>query len=167
MNAGMYDPDLAPVGLYIERGRELVPLNTRSGRGNFYLKPNGVFYWGSGAFGISETAAFGRTRPNVRFATQSGPMLVIDGKLHPAFLPHSRSFHIRNGVGIRDGRRAYFVLSVSRVTFHTFARFFRDQLKCRNALYLDGAVSSLYAPSVGRADLSQRLGPILMGIRKP
>ncbi len=167
MNAGMYEPDLTPVGLYIERGRELAPLNTRSGRGNFYLKPNGVFYWGPGAFGVSETTAFARTRPNVRFATQSGPMLVIDGKLHPAFLPHSQSLHIRNGVGIRDGTRASFVLSVSRVTFHRFARFFRDKLKCRDALYLDGSVSSLYAPSVGRADLSQRLGPMLMGIRKP
>ena len=167
MNAGMYEPDLSPVGLYIEQGQELVPLNTRSGRGNFYLKPNGVFYWGGGAFGISETTVFAQKRPDVRFATQSGPMLVIDGNLHPAFLPHSTSRYIRNGVGVGDGRRAYFVLSASKVTFHEFARFFRDRLKCRNALYLDGSVSSLYAPSVGRADIGQRLGPMLIGVRKP
>src|SRR5262245_1032168 len=43
-NAGMFDPALKPVGLYVEQGRELVHVNTTSGYGNFHMKPNGVFY---------------------------------------------------------------------------------------------------------------------------
>jgi uncharacterized protein YigE (DUF2233 family) len=30
-NAGMFDPDLKPVGLYVEQGHELVNANTKSG----------------------------------------------------------------------------------------------------------------------------------------
>src|SRR5215472_2080092 len=41
-NAGMFDPALKPVGLYVEQGRELVHVNTSSGYGNFHMKPNGV-----------------------------------------------------------------------------------------------------------------------------
>jgi uncharacterized protein YigE (DUF2233 family) len=44
MNAGMYLQDQSPQGLCIIEGKQMRPLNSDSGYGNFYLKPNGVFY---------------------------------------------------------------------------------------------------------------------------
>lgn len=161
MNAGMYHRDLAPVGLYVEEGVELAPLVTRDGPGNFGMLPNGVFCWGDG-FRIIESRAFKADRPECRFATQSGPMLVIEGKLHPRFLPASDSVYIRNGVGVsRDGSRAVFAVSNGRVNFHAFARFFRDALGLPDALYFDGNISRLYAPALGRHDGGFPMGPIV------
>ena len=89
-------------------------------------------------------------------------MLVIDGDLHPRFLPDSESLNIRNGVGVDAARsRLWMVISDQAVNFHHFARFFRDHLGTPNALYLDGRVSRLHAPAIGRSDLGFPVGPIL------
>lgn len=161
MNAGMYHRDLSPVGLYIEEGVESARLITSDGPGNFGLLPNGVFCWGD-SFRVIESRAFKAESPACRFATQSGPMLVIDGELHPRFLPTSDSTYIRNGVGVsQDGSRAVFVISNDRVNFHAFARLFRDELGLPNALYFDGNISRLYAPALGRHDAGFPMGPIV------
>jgi uncharacterized protein YigE (DUF2233 family) len=161
MNAGMYHRDLAPVGLYVEEGVETAPLITRDGPGNFGLLPNGVFCWGE-RFRVIESRAFRDEAPSCRFATQSGPMLVIDGDLHPRFLATSDSIYIRNGVGVSaDGSRAVFVVSNDAVNFHAFARFFRDALGLPDALYFDGNISRLYAPDLGRHDAGFPMGPIV------
>lgn len=162
MNAGMYHEDRSPVGLHIEDGRELSPLVTADGSGNFGLLPNGLLcLTEEGAF-VVEARAFAARPLACRSATQSGPMLVIDGALHPRFLPDSDSRHWRNGVGTsKDGRRAAFVISGRPVTFHEFARLFRDGLGLPDALYLDGSVSRLHAPSLGRSDFGARMGPIV------
>jgi uncharacterized protein YigE (DUF2233 family) len=161
MNAGMYHPDRAPVGLYIEEGREVSGIVTSDGPGNFGLLPNGVFCV-TDRFSIIESRAYVDAPPACRFATQSGPMLVIDGQLHPEFLPDSDSFNIRNGVGVSaDGRRAVFAISNQQVNFHAFARLFRDALGLPNALFMDGSISRLYAPNLGREDLGLPMGPIV------
>lgn len=161
MNAGMYAPDRRPVGLYVENGAELHGLVTAEGPGNFGLLPNGVFCV-TDRFAVIETRAFAAAPPDCRFATQSGPMLVIEGALHPKFVPESDSTYIRNGVGVSaDGGTAWFVISDRPVTFHHFARFFRDVLGAPNALYLDGSVSRLIVPGEGRADLGLPMGPIV------
>lgn len=162
MNAGMYHRDYSPVGLYIEEHQELAPLITREGPGNFGLLPNGVFCWGEGRYRVMESLRFAREAPACRFATQSGPMLVIEDALHPRFLPQSDSTYIRNGVGTSaDGRRAVFVISQRAVNFHLFARLFRDHLKLPNALYFDGNISRLYAPALRRHDGGFSMGPIV------
>lgn len=162
MNAGMFHRDLSPVGLFVAEGREQAPIVTREGPGNFGLLPNGVFCWGAEGFRIVESRAFKAAPPACRHATQSGPMLVIGGALHPRFLPDSDSLHIRNGVGVAaDGSRAVFVISGDAVNFHLFARFFRDHLGLPQALYLDGSVSRLFAPQLGRSDLGFPIGPIV------
>jgi uncharacterized protein YigE (DUF2233 family) len=144
MNAGMYHEDLSPVGLYVEGGVQSHSLDTADASGNFYLKPNGVFFvYKSGAVGVLDTDSFLAASPNVRLATQSGPMLVINGALHPKFEGNGASRNIRNGVGIDGEGRAVFAISKSEVSFGSFARLFRDQLKCQNALYFDGVVSAL------------------------
>ena len=161
MKAGMYHPDRRAVGLYIEEGRAESAIVTQAGPGNFGLLPNGVFCIGA-AFSVVESRRFAKTPPDCRFATQSGPMLVIDGALHPRFLRDSDSRNIRNGVGVSaDGETAVFVISDTAVNFHLFARFFRDALGLPNALYLDGRISRLYAPELGRNDGGFPMGPIV------
>jgi uncharacterized protein YigE (DUF2233 family) len=160
MNAGMFHSDLSPVGLYIENGVEAARLVTSEGPGNFGLLPNGVFCIGDG-FAVIESRAFAETRPTCRHASQSGPMLVIDGALHPRFLPNSDSFNYRNGVGVADDGRAIFVISNDAVNFHSMARLYRDVLGVKNALYFDGSVSRLYAPMLDRHDAGFPMGPII------
>ncbi len=160
-NGGMYQADRTPLGLYVENGRELVRANTAAGAGNFYIKPNGIFYVSGGYANILETRKFLQQHPHSDIATQSGPMLVINGAINPNFSPNSDSRKIRNGVGIQYTGRVIFVISNNPVTFSKFAHLFLDTLHCSNALYLDGSISSLYAPSIRRADYLWPLGPII------
>ncbi len=162
MNAGMYRPDQNPAGLYIEENKVIRRLVTGSGPGNFGLLPNGVLCIAKNKANVYETQLFKKHAPICRFATQSGPMLVIDGALHPKFKANSKSKFIRNGVGTTlDGKKAFFVISNSPLNFHMFARYFKDHLKLNSALYLDGNISILYAPLINRRDLGRRLGPII------
>lgn len=145
MNAGMYHEDNSPVGLYVEGGKEFAPLNTADADGNFFMKPNGVFYVDkAGKPGVLETGAFAAANLQIDYATQSGPMLVIDGQIHPRFEPDGASRYIRNGVGIDGEGRAVFAISRGKVSLGKFARLFRDELNCRNALFFDGAISALH-----------------------
>jgi uncharacterized protein YigE (DUF2233 family) len=170
MNGGMYQDDFQPVGLYVENGRELTRANTATLTGapgampNFFKKPNGVFYIGNGVAGVLETGRFLAERPEANFATQSGPMLIIDGAIHPAFIVNSTDRKMRNGVGVTSPTEVHFVITKDRVSFYEFARFFRDGLGCRNALFLDGGVApGLYAPELGRNDAPGHggYGPII------
>lgn len=163
MNAGMYHSDRSPVGLYIENTTTEGALMTAAGPGNFGMRPNGVFcIKPDGGFGVIETLAFAKQPPDCSYATQSGPMLVIDNALHPRFLADSSSRYTRNGVGVSaDGRRAVFAISDQRVTFHEFARYFRDGLGLPQALYFDGNISRLHAPMVGRSDFGFPMGPVV------
>ena len=161
-NAGMFDSKLKPVGLYVERGRELVHANIKSGSGNFHMMPNGVFYISADRAAVAETQAFLKRRPQADLATQSGPMLVVDGRLHPRFARRGTSLKPRNGVGVRADGQVLFVISQEAVSFDAFARLFRDGLKCPNALFLDGgSASSLYAPTLNHLGNIVPLGPML------
>jgi uncharacterized protein YigE (DUF2233 family) len=167
MNGGMYHEDRSPVGLFIENGVERMRLIRGASPGNFGLVPNGVFCVQPGRADVIETETFAAAPPACSFATQSGPMLVIDGTLHPRFLEDSTSRYIRNGVGSSaDGSRVVFVISRIPVTFHEFGRFFRDDLGLPNALFLDGNISRIHAPQLGRDDLGFRMGPII-GVVEP
>jgi uncharacterized protein YigE (DUF2233 family) len=166
MNGGMYEADLSPLGLYIENGKTLRQANTGNAAGNFYMKPNGVFYVGGQEAGILTTDRFLSQKPKAEFATQSGPMLVIDGRIHPRILPNSTSQKMRNGVGIRDSHTVVFAISEEPVTFWEFAHLFRDGLGLRNALFLDGGISSLYAPALRRFDTLYPMGPIIAGFER-
>ena len=168
MNAGMYHDTRAPVGYYLENGKEYQQVISSDGPGNFGLLPNGVLCLRDGRADVIETKAFLRDAPDCRSATQSGPMLVIDGKMHPRFLKDGTSRYIRNGVGTSaDGKRAVFAISNETVNFYDFALLFRDHLKLPNALYFDGNISRMRAPDLGRNDLGfSALGPII-GVVKP
>jgi uncharacterized protein YigE (DUF2233 family) len=148
MNGGMYHEGLGPVGLFVEEGRQEMPLNQADGEGNFFLKPNGVFFVRKdGSAGVMETTAYAATYPggdsDIAYATQSGPMLVTDGKIHPRFEPNGTSRFVRNGVGVRADGTVVLAISRQTVSLGSFARLFRDALSCPNALFLDGAISTL------------------------
>lgn len=159
MNGGMYHENRNPVGLYVENGVAMSKLNTNEGPGNFHLLPNGVFWIGVNNSGV--VAADDFDAAGVIYATQSGPMLVIENSLHPAFNAESKSYRIRNGVGQTEDGRIYFVKSEQPVNFHRFARFFKDELETPNALFLDGTVSKLYSEDLDRNDRGQDMGPII------
>ncbi|MFO6464510.1 phosphodiester glycosidase family protein [Jannaschia sp. KMU-145] len=162
MNGGMYHPDRAPVGLYIEDGTERRGIVTSAGPGNFGMLPNGVFCVAGATARVIESHRFAADPPACDHATQSGPMLVIDGALHPRFIADSEYRNLRNGVGVTpDGGTVHFVISDEPVTFHEMATLFRDALGLRDALYLDGSVSRLYVPGQDRADPGRQMGPIL------
>lgn len=161
MNAGMYKDDFSPMGLLIEDGEQQHPANTIEIKGspgavpNFYKKPNGVFFLDDTRAGILPTDIYEKRRSKTTFATQSGPMLVIDGGLNPIFIPGSTDRTRRSGVGVCEGGAVRFAISDDRVNFHDFARLFRDNLKCPNALFLDGGRGAgIYVPAMDREDWS-------------
>lgn len=165
MNAGMFNPAYAPQGLFIEAQKTLAPLDTAAGAGNFYLQPNGVFYLTTDTTAhISPTQSF-RNDGRVAYATQSGPMLVIDGWIHPAFQPSSANLQIRNGVGILPNGEVLLAMSTTKISFYDFAEYFQ-KAGCQQALYLDGYVSRTYAPAAGWPQQDGDFG-VIIGITDP
>ena len=154
-NAGIYDHKFAPLGLYVEDGKTLVPLNLAHGNpasGNFSLLPNGVFVvYADGRAAVRTSTAFRADGKAAELATQSGPMLLIDGQLNEQFLNDSSSLKWRSGVCAKTPTEVVFAASEAPVNFHTFGRLFRDKLGCRDALYLDGSISQLYVDGQGYA----------------
>lgn len=166
MNAGMYDTSRRPVGLYVEAGRQRKPARLCNGPSNFCLAPNGVFWTDArGRPHLDETARFLARGAKPQWATQSGPLLVQAGQLHPKLSPDGASRFVRNGVGLCQGK-ALFAISEGPVSLGKFARFFRDDLGCQDALHIDGTVSSLWAPSLNRLDGRTGLGPLIVVLKK-
>ncbi len=164
MNGGMYKPDNSPQGLYIQEHVTLSPLDTSSGKGNFYLKPNGVFYITKEKLGvICKTTDF-INNSKIEYATQSGPMLVVNGAIHSAFKEGSANLNIRNGVGILPDKKIIFAMSKKEINFYDFAKYFKD-LGCKNALYLDGYVSRTYLPQKKWEQLDGDFG-VIIGVTK-
>ena len=153
-NAGIYSDNFTPGGLHIENWAPQSPINFREGEGNFHLLPNGIFYLGKEGAGVVESHQFLEDKIQAKIASQSGPMLVINGELHSSFKHDSENRHIRNGVGVNQKGEIVFVLSRNVVSFYQFARLFRDKLDCNNALYLDGTISRFYLPEKGLTDTS-------------
>ena len=167
VNAGMFDEGGDPIGYFVEGGERKQELNTADGEGNFHMKPNGVFFGTGDKWEIRTAEDFLKNvgeRPD--FGTQSGPMLVIDGNLHPEIRDDGPSRTIRNAVGVDERGRAHFVISAAPISFGKLARFYRDALKIKNALYLDGSVSQLWNPATERIDGGAPIGPILVVERK-
>ena len=146
MNAGMYTKEKSPLGLYVEKGKTIRPLNQRQeGYGNFYLHPNGVFYLTKDKKAVVCQSSEFKPSDDIEFATQSGPMLLINGKIHPKFNKGSSNLHIRNAVGILPTGETIMVMSKKKINFYDLATYFKEQ-GCQNALYLDGFVSKTYLP---------------------
>lgn len=166
MNGGMFNKDFSPQGLFIENGVVKSPMDTiQNGYGNFYMQPNGVFYiTKNDKAGVSKTTDF--TYAGIKYATQSGPMLLIDGNRHPKFRKGSKNLNIRNGVGILPDGNIIFAMSKQKINFYDFAGYFKS-LGCKNALYLDGFVSKTYLPEKGWHSLDGNFGVIIGETKNP
>ncbi|MDE2042161.1 MAG: phosphodiester glycosidase family protein [Alphaproteobacteria bacterium] len=148
MNGGMFTPDYVPLGLYMENGQRLHKLNTHSGQGNFAIPPNGIFVLTRDhRADIIKTQDYSPD-PNIQYATQSGPMLVIDGKINDAFHRRSANLNVRNGVCVRADGKVILSMSKQPISFYDFAAHFQHE-GCENALYLDGAISQARLPEAG------------------
>ncbi len=160
MNGGMFNKGFSPQGLFIQNKNTLAPLDTTNGDGNFYLKPNGVFYvTDEGIPFVCKTKDF-KDNTKINYATQSGPMLVVDGKIHTAFKEGSTNLNIRNGVGILPDNKVVFAMSKKELNFYDFAKYFQN-LGCKNALYLDGFVSRTYLPEKNWKQMDGNFGVII------
>jgi len=166
MNGGMYQKDGTPQGLYIEKGKTIRKTNkVEDAYGNFYLQPNGIFLLNEDTAAVMTTKDYLQKNPVVNYATQSGPMLVIDNQIHAAFREGSKNVHIRNGVGILSKHEVIFVISNEVVNLYDFAMLFKEELNCKNALYLDGFVSRAYIPKLEREELTGYFG-VMIAIEK-
>lgn len=164
MNGGMYKRDYSPQGLFIQEGNIKSPIDTTTASGNFYLKPNGIFYITNEkeAF-VCKTEDY-ISNKNIQYATQSGPMLVVDGEIHKAFSKKSTNLNIRNGVGVLPNNNILFVMSKKEINFYEFAEYFKN-LGCKNALYLDGFVSRVYCPKENWEQTDGNFG-VIIGVTK-
>lgn len=163
INGGIYQENLKALGLLVSAGKMQHRINTATGRGNFYMSPNGVFFIDSMQHAyVLTTQEYMKKNRSALFATQSGPMLVIDGAYNNNFTPGSKNLNIRNGVGVNDDGLVCLAISAEGVNFHEFATFFKEQLHCSNALYLDGFVCQYFIPAQGNPPRqSIPLGPII------
>lgn len=169
-NGGMYMQNQAPLGYYIENGKTLQKINTKTGSGNFYLKPKGVFYVDEkNVPGIQsiETAADRALLQNKKIAylTQSGPMLVHNNSINALFTAGSNNINVRNGVGILPNGHAYFAMSTYPVSFYDFAKHFKDK-GCSEALYFDGFVSRSFCPQLNYIQPDGNFG-VMVAVVKP
>jgi len=145
----MFLKDFSAQGLYIENGKIISPVNRRnSNYGNFYMSPNGIFYIDKNNIAHIATREKFKLTKSIKYATQSGPMLVIDGNINSKFNKNSTSYYIRNGVGVLKNGKLLFAISKEPINFYNFANFFKAK-GCKNALYLDGFVSQFFTQKSG------------------
>ena len=97
---------------------------------------------------------------NIKYATQSGPILVFGGQIHSAFKKGSTNLNIRNGVGILPNGLVIFAMSKKEINFYDFADYFK-KLGCNNALYLDGLVSRTFLPEKNWLQTDGNFGVII------
>ena len=162
-NAGMYTPNNDPQGLYIENRKKLIALDSATkGYGNFYMQPNGIFLIDTTHKAhVIATPEFKKMEEKTLFATQSGPMLLTKGKMNPHFNKGSKNTYVRSGVGVISPTKLVFIISNRPVNFYDFATLFKENFGCKDALYLDGAISQMYLPELGRKQLGGSFGPII------
>ena len=165
-NAGMFEPDMKPVGLLVQNSVEQSPLNLKDGDGNFYMKPNGVFVLNEKHEAlIVESSAYTALLTPATWATQSGPLMVQRGDIHPDFIQGSKNLKMRSGIGVQKDGTIVFVLSRTPVNFYDFASLFLEKLKCPNALYLDGEISAFYVPGM-KDTVPHTFGPMFGVVEK-
>ncbi|MEL6135416.1 MAG: phosphodiester glycosidase family protein [Bacteroidota bacterium] len=166
VNGGMFRQDRGPQGLLVIDEEVLQPLDTATqGYGNFYMQPNGIFAIDTSGKGyVLTTARFAQLvdQAPIQYATQSGPMMVIDGKINSLFNDGSPNKHIRNAVGLTAAGRVVFGISKVPVTFYDLSSLM-IQKGCTQVLYLDGFVSQMFVPALGEGEIEagSRLGPLI------
>jgi uncharacterized protein YigE (DUF2233 family) len=171
-NGGMFHEGYLPVGLLVIDKKRYSKLNTSSPNNgeNFYLLPNGLFFTKDDGEGkVLETMNFknGGHDSSIKYASQSGPMLIMDDALNSNFTFHSSNDKIRSGVGQLNDGKLVFLVSEGPINFYDFALLFQFGFGCKNALFLDGAISESYANIGERNKISgKKFGSVITVSRK-
>ena len=173
-NGGMYTPSQDPEGLLICNSQIIEPIDT--GKGplnrtlNFYMMPNGIFYIEKNKANILETQDFKEKLINNTikpiYATQSGPLLLKDYKYHTDLNHNSKSKKIRSGVGVMENGNVVFIISKNSINFHDFTTVFKNILGCKDALFLDGAISLMYLKNSNPSEIGGGFGTIISVTKK-
>lgn len=135
INGGFFDKDYRPLGLRIGHTTQYSPIKQISWWGIFQIKDNQP--------SISSFSRF-NADTSAHFAIQSGPRLLVNGKIPALKAGHAE----RTALGItKDGRVIVLVTDHAPMTTTTLAKFMKSSpLYCKNALNMDGGSSSqLYA----------------------
>ncbi len=164
-NDGMYMQNQAPLGYYVEDEKTLQKINTKTGIGNFYLKPKGIFYTDEYNIPHIQSIETASDRillqsKKITYLTQSGPMLIHNNAINPLFTQGSTNINVRNGAGILPNGHAYFAMSTYPVSFYDFAKHFKDK-GCSEALYFDGFVSRSFCPQQNYRQMDGDFGVII------
>lgn len=165
MNGGMYNPNGRPTGLYVENGKVIKKLQTiRCGSTNFSMcfgtePTNGIFVVKyNGIASIVKSSQY--QNENVRYATQSGPLLLYASEINPKFSQTSKNVNLRNGVGVLPNGKVVMIIA-ENITLYNFASIFKEEFQCQEALYLDGAISQMYISTEDKKDLGGNFGVII------
>ena len=119
MNGGIYNQEFHPLGLYAESGKILSKLNTRKNAyGNFYLQPNGIFFITKNSVGIMSTEKYLISKPNLMYATQSGPILFLNKKINTLFTKTSNNRLLRNAVCTLSNKEVLFAITKRDMNFY-------------------------------------------------
>lgn len=139
INGGFFSPDMQPLGLRIDAGKIKNPLKGTSWWGVFYTQNSQPF--------ITSPKSF-RNNKNINFAIQSGPRLIVDGKI-TSLKPGVAN---RTALGITaDGKVILLATSHLPLALDELAQIMasptdKGGLNCVDALNLDGGSSTqLYA----------------------
>lgn len=131
INGGFFDQNYHPLGLRIGNQQQHNPLKRISWWGIFYVKDNKPY--------LSSLRDY-LNDSQVDFAVQSGPRLLIKGKIPPLKTGYAE----RSALGITsDGHVIILVTSNSPMTTTALAQLLKTSpLNCNDALNLDGGSSS-------------------------
>lgn len=148
MNGGMFTPDTTPVGLYVEEKELITPRAGLIGSGNFNMgfgpeRSNGVFVINDDGTAEVKKSSDIASIEMMRYATQSGPLLLYDGVINPNFGINSPNRVRRNGVGVTRDNDVVMIMA-DNVTFYELSSIFRDVFDCDDAVYMDGVVSRMF-----------------------
>jgi uncharacterized protein YigE (DUF2233 family) len=163
INSGTYEANNTPLGLHVEDGQILSKLNTSDGNGNFFLKPNGIFFiTNNNRASILNTSSYRSIdESNVDIALQSGPLLIENGNFHSLIKEDSPNKHIRSAVGYINNNTVVFAISNVAVNFYQMAEMLKFNFGCDDALLLDSVGSRMYLPELGRNTTTGELGGII------
>lgn len=130
LNGGFFDQNHNPLGLRISHQSQHNPLKNISWWGIFYIKDQKPH--------ITTVRQF-KSDNTIDFALQSGPRLLVKGKIPPL----KAGLAERSALGIdQQGRVVIVVTEHFPMTTTALAELMRSKLHCNDALNLDGGSSS-------------------------
>ncbi|VEG90578.1 Exopolysaccharide biosynthesis protein related to N-acetylglucosamine-1-phosphodiester alpha-N-acetylglucosaminidase [Legionella spiritensis] len=135
INGGFFDDRFHSLGLRIKNNRQLSPFKPISWWGIFYIKDGKAY--------LASAREFQRN-PQINFAIQSGPRLLVDGHIPPLKAGRAE----RTALGItKDGDIVILVTDHAAMSTTELAQLMKaPPLNCVDALNLDGGNSTqLYA----------------------